>query len=97
MRTIPALPVVTQFNNLEAGQDNMTHRNSHGKLPCQRLFTLPWDSVCTLPAHKAVYVPPTAGSTDQQCCLAGLGAARADLIFVADSACKYAFVRFHCG
>lgn len=39
----------------------------------------------------------TAGSLNQQCCLAGLGAARADLIFVADSACKYAFVPFHCG
>lgn len=47
---------------------------------------------CTFAAHTSL----TAGSWYQQCCLAGLGAAGADLIFVADSACKYVFVRLYC-
>lgn len=54
-------------------------------------------SVYLPPLHICLCMSLTAGSLNQQCCLAGLGAARADLIFVADSACKYAFVPFHCG
>lgn len=54
-------------------------------------------SVYLPPLHIYLCMSLTAGSLNQQCCLAGLGAARADLIFVADSACKYAFVPFHCG
>lgn len=70
---------------LEAGPDNATCCCSHSHRV--HLFVL------TFPARMSL----TAGPSDQQCCLAGLGAARADLIFVADSACKYVFVRLHCG
>ena len=38
----------------------------------------------------------TTGPMNQQCCLAGLGPARADLIFGADSAWKCAFVPIYC-
>lgn len=55
------------------------------------------ETLCVPFLHIWLCISLTAGSLNQQCCLAGLGAARADLIFVADSACKYAFVPFHCG
>lgn len=72
-------------DTLEAGPDNATrcHSHSHRVHLCARTF----------PARTSL----TAGSSHQQCCLAGLGAAGADLIFVADSACKYVFVRLYCG
>lgn len=55
------------------------------------------ETVCVPSMHIWLCTSLTAGSLNQQCCLAGLGAARADLIFVADSACKYAFVPLYCG
>ena len=69
----------------EAGPDNATPCCSHS----HRVHL----NVLTFPARTSL----TAGPSYQLCCLAGLGAARADLIFVADSACKYVFVRLHCG
>ncbi len=87
------------YNTLNQGRKRQheTYHRSHlmkGKL-CERPRVC--ESVCVPPLHIWLCMSLTAGSLNQQCCLAGLGAARADLIFVADSACKYAFVPFHCG